>query len=514
MSQTIDRPTRIEDPMPEPQPHPQPTRHLREARTRPYLLPGSTPERAPDWLHILFVVAQVALDLLAIGFALYLTYVLRLESLSQFNLPSPELYAGMLVVASVAFLIVFNFYGLYRLRRGTSRIDEFYKIVAAVSSGIFVALALNFLLLGDRFVYSRQILVLGWFLCIAFVTITRFVYGTAVGALRQRGVARQRMLIIGTGTAARMVWERVNGAPTLGYEVVGFLEGEHDREEEAANHPAIRERVLGYVDEISNVVQTYNIDEVVVALPGYDQHDVLDIVAALGSQPVNIRFYPDIFQLIIDNRAGSTDLNGLTLYSVRDVTLRGTNRLIKRAFDIVFSFLVLVAVSPIMLLTALLIKLESSGPVFFVQERVGLDGQPIQVIKFRSMRADAEKLGTWTTQNDPRRTRIGTLIRRLSIDELPQFVNVLIGEMSVVGPRPEQPHYVAQFAASNPLYHMRHREKTGITGLAQVNGLRGDTSIEERTRYDIIYVENWSVLLDLKIIARTIMQVLTGRNAY
>ncbi len=507
MSQTINRPPALDEQPPDPA-------RRREARTRPYLTPGPAPGRAPDWLHILFVIAQLALDLLAVGFAFYLAYTLRSESLRDFNPPTTDTYAAMLVVAELALLGVFNLSGLYTLRRGTSRIDEFYKLVASVTSGTFVALAANFLLLGDRFIYSRQTLILGWLLCIVLVSVIRFAYGGLVGVLRRQGMARQRLLVVGSGQAARLVWDRINGVPTLGYEVVGFLEGEHDRDEGDSRDPVVRERILGYMDEVANIVRAYNIDEVIVALPGYDPQDVLDIVSALGNQQVGIRFYPDILQLIIDNHAGPTDLNGLPLYSVRDVTLRGTNRLIKRAFDIVFSSIVLVLTSPIMFITAVLIKLESPGPVFFVQERVGLDGKPILVIKFRSMRQDAERLGKWTTANDPRRTRIGSLIRRLSIDELPQFVNVILGEMSVVGPRPEQPQFVAERGRVNPLYRLRHKEKAGITGLAQVNGLRGDTDIEERTRFDLLYVENWSVLLDLKIIARTIVQIFTGRNAY
>ncbi|HYF64541.1 MAG TPA: sugar transferase, partial [Herpetosiphonaceae bacterium] len=169
----------------------------------------------------------------------------------------------------------------------------------------------------------------------------------------------------------------------------------------------------------------------------------------------------------------------------------------------------------LLLLVAVLVRFDSPGPVFFVQERVGRDGRPFDMIKFRSMRADAEAHGTWTRPNDDRRTRLGTFIRRFSIDELPQFINVLLGDMSVVGPRPEQPHYVAQFSEQIPRYMHRHREKAGITGWAQVNGLRGDTSIEERTRYDLYYIENWSPLFDIKIIIRTAWNAIRGAdNAY
>jgi exopolysaccharide biosynthesis polyprenyl glycosylphosphotransferase len=200
---------------------------------------------------------------------------------------------------------------------------------------------------------------------------------------------------------------------------------------------------------------------------------------------------------------------------VRDVALRGWKLTLKRAVDLAGSAVTLVLLSPFLMLVALAIKIESPGPVFYAQERMGLDARPFWCIKFRSMRQDAEKNGPgWTSENDPRRTRIGAFIRRFSIDELPQFINVLLGEMSLVGPRPERPVYVDQFRRSIPRYMDRHREKAGITGWAQVNGLRGDTSIAERTKYDLWYIENWSLWLDFKIMLRTVISIFGSRHAY
>jgi exopolysaccharide biosynthesis polyprenyl glycosylphosphotransferase len=209
------------------------------------------------------------------------------------------------------------------------------------------------------------------------------------------------------------------------------------------------------------------------------------------------------------------DLGGLPLLSLRDVAMRGWRLAVKRLFDMTASFSGLVLLSPLFSVVALLIKLESRGPVFYTQERMGLDGKPFRMLKFRSMRQDAENSGPgWTTPNDPRRTRIGAVIRRFNIDELPQLFNVLAGQMSLVGPRAERPYYVEQFKKSIPGYINRHREKAGITGWAQVNGLRGDTSIEERTKYDLWYIENWSLLLDFKILVRQFFQLFNSRNAY
>ena len=219
-----------------------------------------------------------------------------------------------------------------------------------------------------------------------------------------------------------------------------------------------------------------------------------------------------VFQYITE-AATIDDLGGLPLLSVRDFALRGYMLVFKRLIDIIGALVGLVILSPLMLLTAIIVKLESSGPAFFVQERMGLDGRPISMIKFRSMRATAEAENPgWTVENDPRRTRIGTFLRRVNLDELPQLINVLFGEMSLVGPRPEQAYYVGQFRKAIPHYMQRHQLPAGMTGWAQVNGLRGDTSIIERTKFDLWYIENWSLALDLTIIVRTLWQMVSGNN--
>ncbi|MEO5951509.1 MAG: exopolysaccharide biosynthesis polyprenyl glycosylphosphotransferase, partial [Chloroflexia bacterium] len=271
--------------------------------------------------------------------------------------------------------------------------------------------------------------------------------------------------------------------------------------------------VVGNLSNLVDIIRNEHVDEIVVALQGASDKDLRSILRLIKYETVSIKIFPDAFQLMTQNEVSVGELSGLPLMSVRDVALRGWNRRIKRAFDIVFSAIVLVVTAPIFLLIALAVKFSSPGPVFFIQERVGLDNKPFRLVKFRSMKIDANPSG-WTTENDPRRTSIGTFIRRFSLDELPQFFNVLIGEMSVVGPRPEQMEYVKEFAEKIDDYLSRHREKAGITGWAQVNGFRGDSSIETRTKLDLYYVENWSVLFDLKIIVRTLVAMFRGKNAY
>ncbi|HUE75729.1 MAG TPA: exopolysaccharide biosynthesis polyprenyl glycosylphosphotransferase, partial [Chloroflexota bacterium] len=239
------------------------------------------------------------------------------------------------------------------------------------------------------------------------------------------------------------------------------------------------------------------------------------IVRLCQGEHVNIRVYPDVFQFMT---AGVTinELGGLPLLIVKDVALKGWNVVLKRAIDLTVGGVALIMLSPLLLTIAAMVKLTSSGPVLFCQERVGLDGTPFQVIKFRSMRVDAEVASgpVWARPDDPRTTRVGAFLRRYSLDELPQFVNVVLGDMSLVGPRPERPYFVEQFQQTIPRYWERHREKAGLTGWAQVNGLRGNTPIEDRTAYDIWYVENWSLWLDIKILLRTLVVIFNDRNAY
>jgi Undecaprenyl-phosphate glucose phosphotransferase len=304
-----------------------------------------------------------------------------------------------------------------------------------------------------------------------------------------------------------MIHQKTLQSPGLGYRVIGFVGNDAH---EVAGLP-----VLGTQADLPRLLREHRPQEAVIALPSASHDELLDIILACEAERATVRIFPDMFQ-IIASELTIDNLDGLPLLTVRDVALRGWKLTVKRLMDITVSAVGLVLLSPFLLFVALLIKLESKGPVFYSQVRVGLDGKPFPILKFRSMRADAEKHGAgWTTEDDPRRTRLGALLRKTSIDELPQLINVLLGDMSVVGPRPERPMYVEQFKQVVPRYMERHKEKAGMTGWAQVNGLRGDTSIVERTKYDLYYVENWSLLFDLKIILRTFLNGLRGdRHAY
>jgi exopolysaccharide biosynthesis polyprenyl glycosylphosphotransferase len=345
-------------------------------------------------------------------------------------------------------------------------------------------------------------------LTIPLITLGRVLTSRVQRSVRSRHP--ERLLVIGTGDIAHMILQKTLQVPQLGFKVVGFADGQ------ASNGDIAGVPILGPTTELPKILRDHNIQQVVIALPQASHEELLDLISICEDEHAEVSIFPDLFQ-IVASELSIDDLGGLPLLTVRDVALHGWKLTAKRAMDIVVSGLVLVFISPLMMLIALLIKLESKGPVFYSQVRVGLDGKPFDMIKFRSMRTDAEKETgpVWATADDPRKTRLGSFLRKTSLDEFPQFINVLLGDMSLVGPRPERPVFVEQFRQVVPRYMERHREKAGITGWAQVNGLRGETSIVERTKYDLYYIENWSLLFDLKIVLRTFINFFRrDGNAY
>ncbi|MDQ4074644.1 MAG: undecaprenyl-phosphate glucose phosphotransferase [Chloroflexota bacterium] len=466
--------------------------------------------RRKRWrLAFLFPLSLMALDGLMVAVAFFLAFRLRLVTEYIGPLVFSDYY-GMLVIQVMAMVTTYFFYKLYQRRRVMSYVDELGHVIAGTSVGIVVTLAVSsFLFKNDgEFDYPRLMVVYAWALTIMMVTIGRYLHGRVRWRLQSAGVATQNVLLVGSGEAAQMILNAIERMPGLGYRVVGVV-----RAGPQNGHARLSKEVVGTVDDLPMLIDRLGVDEVIIGMPEANHHEVLGIIHGAQREKVSIKVFPDLFQFIAGEMT-IDDLNGLPLLTVRDIALRGWKLGVKRAMDVAFSATVLVILSPLMLLVALLIKLESEGPVFFTQERMGLDAKPFRIIKFRSMRQDAEQYATWTTEDDPRVTRIGRIIRRTSIDELPQLINVLLGEMSLVGPRPEQLQYVEEFRRIIPRYMDRHQEKAGLTGWAQVNGLRGDTSIFERTKYDLWYIENWSPTLDIKIILRTALKALFDRNAY
>jgi exopolysaccharide biosynthesis polyprenyl glycosylphosphotransferase len=456
-----------------------------------------------------YVLALLLGDLVMLRLAFVLAYRLRLVSEARpgAQLEPPPSYDDLAALCVGVMLVVFALRRMYIRRRGVGRVDLLYQIAASVGLGWLAALSAT-LLVYRTLEPSRLMLVYWPLLSIGLVWLVRVILDGLLREAHHRGRDIQRVLIVGDGEPGELVYAKIAAAPEVGFHVVGFI-GDGRR-------GPLPRPILGDLDSIPEVVRQHSVGEVIIAWPGISHHQLVDIVTSCAREGVNIKIFPDIFELMA-REVEPSELTGLPLMRVRDVALRGWMRFLKRAMDVAVSWTALVLLSPVMLVMALLVKLTSpEGPILHVQERVGLDGKPFQMLKFRSMRPDAEgETGpVWAVPNDPRRTRLGSFIRRFSLDELPQLINVLVGEMSLVGPRPERPEFVAQFAGLVPRYQERHMEKAGLTGWAQVNGLRGQTSIVERTEYDLFYVETWSLAFDFKILLKTIAAVIRDRNAY
>ncbi len=449
---------------------------------------------------VLFAGLLVIIDMAMMVLAFVFTYYLRLwtERLTPAELGSLRGYASVIVIQVLTLVSVFFFSRLYHRQRGLSHVDEFYSVFVAVSVGTIISVAANSFLIRNGPDYSRRMIVFCWLLTIVLVTLGRLVYSRLIWSLQSRGVGGARVLIVGTGETGRMVLQAMRRLPGLGYAVVGMVS------QASQQSVDLGVPTLGTTDELLSLIRSERIDEVIIALPDAASREILPIISDCHRARVATRVYPSAFQLITSDLSIG-HLGGLPLLTVRDTVLRGWRLTLKRAMDITGSAVGLVILSPLMVLVALLIKLDSPGSAFYTQERMGLDEKPFRMIKFRSMKEGAENdTGpVWAVKGDPRRTRLGAFIRRYSLDELPQFINVFLGEMSLVGPRPERPVFVEQFKQIIPRYVERHQEKAGMTGWAQVNGLRGDTSIVTRTKYDLYYIENWSILFDLKIIIKT-----------
>jgi exopolysaccharide biosynthesis polyprenyl glycosylphosphotransferase len=404
--------------------------------------------------------------------------------------------------------VVFFFMRLYHQPRGVSRVDLAARLFRAVTLGVILTYAFVSFAFPDLD-YSRRIPFYNWFTTYLAVLLLRLLHRAIWANLRRAGIGLERLLIVGAGPAAQDLIARINQQPWLGYDVVGVVDDTPGRSRTRGI------AVVGRTSELGELVNRLEVDEVLIALPEATRQQLLSLVSQCQRDGLTIKVFPDVFQ-IIASEVQIGHIGGMPLLTMRDVALRGWRRILKRAVDILISGAVLVVLSPVILLLALLVKIESKGPAFFVQERMGLDARPFPMLKLRTMREDAERStgAVWASRGDPRRTRLGRFLRRTSLDEIPQFINVLLGHMSIVGPRPERPEFVAEFRRRIPRYMERHREKAGITGWAQVNGLRGGTSIEERTEYDLYYIENWSLTFDFNIMARTVLGFLRDPNAY
>ncbi len=471
----------------------------------------------------LLAAIHVVSDALLAGVAFVLAYVLRFETgLVPVTKGYPPFIQYVWVLPAIVVIVPFAYYlqGLYRLRRGRSRVDDFFAVfvgsVLAVVFGVVATLyfqayyASSELKEVGAFQVSQIVWAIFLVLNIALTFASRELIRQALERRWRAGIGLKRVLIAGAGELGRLVADRILEHRELGFQIVGFID---DRA--GGDHLGYRGLpLLGTVAEAGEITQRERVDHLYVALPLEEHGKVVQVIEAASREGVDIKVVPDLLEFIA-LRARLEELDGVPILNINDVPLQGFNSALKRTIDILLSAVALVLLAAPLAIVALLVRLTSPGPIFYRQERMGLDGRAFTVFKFRSMFSDAERETgpIFAEEDDPRCTPVGRLLRRFDLDELPQIWNVVKGDMSLVGPRPERPYFVQQFKQRYPQYMLRHKVRAGITGWAQVNGWRGNTSIEKRIEYDLYYIGNWSLRLDLKIMWLTLVRGLI-KHAY
>ena len=467
-----------------------------------------------SWFRVCLVLALVMVDFLMLLVSYRFAYSIRFFSgLFIFtHLPEYGIYFGKLYLIGILWLLVFAVSGMYTYRREISVIDEGYLILKSVAFSSLLTMALTFIYRDASF--SRLVLFLTFLLAVFFIFSARFALRKIQLYLRFRGYDIKRAAIIGATPTGKLIKNRIMRNLNYGYRFAGFITGFRDCDRS-------EEDTLGILSDIENVLNTHKLDEIIMTNPSLSRRNIARLIMQCDAYEVKFRFVPDLFE-IITNPVGFDDLVGIPVIRLKEVTLKGYKFLIKRVMDIILSFIFIIISSPIMLLTALFIRLDSPGPVFFKQNRVGKNNRNFNMYKFRSMVANAEDIKEslssmneatgpiFKIKNDPRTTKFGKLIRRFSLDELPQFFNIFVGDMSLVGPRPPVPLEVDK-------YNIWHKKRLdvipGLTGLWQISG-RSELSFDEMVKLDLYYIENWSIFLDIKILLKTIPVLFTSRGAY
>lgn len=464
----------------------------------------------PKWIE---KVAVIMSDYVAITAAFMLWTQLR----AQLGLFALANFESAFTVSNLIFafwFVVFLVLGLYRAWNATSRLDEAVAVFKIVGIGVLLIYVLTFEMeqdLAQPITKTRVLLVSYWLLVAGAVTTGRMILRTMQRHLLESGVGMRRTLIVGWGRKARELYQEVSKYPALGFQVLGFVEIKaHEGKRQFESVP-----VLGRLEQLAEIARRHQIEEVLIALQHKDQRALMEIIAQTDGLPVGLKIVPDLYS-IITGQARTNQIYGFPLIEILPQYMPTWERLAKRVLDFTLSLSILVLGAPVWLLVALIIKLDSRGPVFYKQERMGKDGRHFNVIKFRSMVSDAEKLTgpKWADKDDARITRSGRFMRKWRIDEVPQFFNVLAGEMSIVGPRPERPFFVEKLRKEIPLYPRRLRVQPGITGWAQIKGAYDATldDVKQKLQYDLFYLENMSLKMDLKIILHTIYVMLAGRG--
>ena len=452
-------------------------------------------------------------DLFILSFAWVLSYFLRfytpLIKPPLSGIPPFSVYVQFLLPLWAIWAFVSNRFNLYRPRRIGHLSGEFFDIAKTLVFTFFILIAIIYLL--KRFEFSRLAFFYFWVISFLGLISVRFFARKTLMLLRSRGYNRRFALIAGTGVLGRKILQNIELYPEMGIQVIGFLT--RHREEVGKKIKDIS--VLGLYKDIERILGEKKIDIFFVALSIDEYHYFEGLIEKVQGDLSEIKVVPGSYEFL-GLRGGMDSLGDLPIMSLQGSPLYGWDSVFKRSFDLLVGTLIMIATFPILLSISLVIKLTSSGPILYKQERIGMDGRFFRMLKFRTMRTDAEKETgpIWAKENDPRRTRVGAFLRKTCLDELPQLFNVLKGEMSLVGPRPERPDFVKEFKDRIPLYMLRHKTKAGMTGWAQVNGWRGNTSLERRIEYDLYYIQHWSIGLDLRIMLMTLWKGFFSKSAY
>ncbi len=419
-------------------------------------------------------------------------------------------YVLLLIFIVPIYALLYYFCSVYAPKRTVRRRFEIYGILKANTIGI-VTLIVALYMIVRVFNFSRSVMAYFYVFNVFFTSCFRLALRKGLNTIRSKGYNLKHILLVGYSRAAEEYIDRLNDYPQWGYVVCGILD---DHIPAGTMYKGVK--VLGRLDNLEVILPENKLDEIAITLSLNDYDFLESIVAVCEKSGVHTKFIPD-YNSLIPGKPYTEDLMGLPVINIRYVPLTNTgNIMIKRVTDIAGSLIGILITSPIMLIAAALVKLTSPGPVIFKQERVGLHNKSFYMYKFRSMeqQSPGEEKKAWTIKNDPRVTSVGKFLRKTSLDELPQLFNILKGDMSLVGPRPERPLFVEKFREEIPRYMVKHQVRPGLTGWAQVNGLRGNTSIRKRIEYDIYYIENWSLGLDIKIILMTFFTGFINKNAY
>ncbi len=459
----------------------------------------------------IFATGLFLLDGVLIAASWLAAYWLRFHALgiaSPLGIPPIKDYLWVGAVLTPVALLLLRSLQVYRSTRTARLSQEMVSLIQGVAAVTALTGLGSYLSRGEL---SRSMLLI--FAVVATVALC----GThAMGRLMLRAMRRNRrnlrhVLIVGTGDLAADLERKMTTERDFGFAVEGMVAANPEETGQMIGST----RVIGSVAELPELVERTGAELVYLALNRSEHEAELEALERLNDSTAAVRLVPDLARTFTLN-ASVEDFEGTPVILVTESPGQGWNAVLKRAFDFTFALIGLILMSPLLLLLAIIVKVDSRGPALYGQERVGLIGQRFKMYKFRTMRADAEADGeaAWSRPGDPRRTRLGSILRRLSLDELPQLWNVLVGHMSLVGPRPERPHFVKQFRTSIPRYMLRHHVKAGITGWAQVNGLRGDTPLDRRIEYDLYYIQNWSMGFDMKILLLTVLRVFRDQSAH